>query len=454
MNQERFSKLQGVIGLSTLGIVLVSALALGANRPVSWSLLAIAVTGIFALQALVSLAGPAPVAVRRALWPGFFILLGVGWGWLQVLPGLPKALMHPVWQFVPEATAYISADPGASRHAVMRMMCYVLVFVILLWTCVKPQRAEIALRMIAIFSTALAAYGLYSFTTGTNIILGDYTNAGIVQASFVNRNSYATYAIFGALANIACYLQIADNSDDSLRGRLEGFFSGAWIFALGILLCIGAVSLTQSRAGAGAGLVGLLVFWLSWRSNKSGSDRVAVAAMVATLLFIGSTSATGLLERLISTDASDARFAIYPAIWQAIFDRPLLGHGAGTFYDAFRPYVPLEAAPREWARAHSTYLELAFGLGLPAAGAFLIGQAMIAARLWSGARKRRKDRIYTCFALGCVGAAGFHALFDFSLQMPATAALYAAILAIGYAQSFTFRERAVDAPARRRKPKD
>ncbi|MEE4188158.1 MAG: hypothetical protein V2I76_06890, partial [Roseobacter sp.] len=53
---------------------------------------------------------------------------------------------------------------------------------------------------------------------------------------------------------------------------------------------------------------------------------------------------------------------------------------------------------------------------------------------------RRKNRAFSCFALGCVGIAALHSVFDFSLQMPAVAALFAAALGLGYAQSFTNAE--------------
>ena len=167
------------------------------------------------------------------------------------------------------------------------------------------------------------------------------------------------------------------------------------------------------------------------------------------LLFISLTSATGLLERMIATDATDGRFKIYPAIISAILDRPFLGHGLGSFHDAFRAYVPPEAAFGEWARAHSTYLELAFGLGLPAAALFLLSQALIICQVWRGTRRRSENRAFSCFAFGCCATAAFHSVFDFSLQMPATAALYSVILALGFGQSFTRQELSAAAPGRR-----
>lgn len=436
MRQEKFSALFGILGLMSLIMVLLSALALGANRPVSWSLLSIGVCGLFALHALLNFTIPTPLAAKRAIFPGLLFIAAVIWGWVQSTPGLVAEFAHPVWSVVPDAQSAISADPGQGRHAVMRLSCYAMIFVMMLWTCSDTYRAGVVLKIIAISSSVLAGYGLYSFATGENLILDDLTRDGIVQASFVNRNNYATYAAFGVLANLAVYLRLMSKQGSTNR-KLEAFFTRGWIFAVGLLLCLGALSLTQSRAGGMAALFGLVVFLLAWRRDRRNWDPIMLLVLLAVLIFIGATSATGLLERLISTDATEGRFAVYPAILAAIQDRPLLGHGIGAFHEAFRPYIPPEAAFGEWVRAHSTYLELAFGLGIPAAAAVLLAQALISWQIWRGTVIRRNDRVFSCFALGCIATAALHSGFDFSLQMPATAALFAVILALGFAQSFT-----------------
>jgi O-antigen ligase len=100
--------------------------------------------------------------------------------------------------------------------------------------------------------------------------------------------------------------------------------------------------------------------------------------------------------------------------------------------------------------AHNSYLENAYEFGLPAAAVFYTALALIAARLVRGARTRRRDTDIAAFAIGCLAAGAFHAAFDFSLQMPAAAALFAAILGLGWAQSFT-REEIDPARARRRR---
>ena len=70
MRGERFPRVHGIIGMVVLSMVLLSALALVANRPVSWSLLMIGVTLAFALQVAATFTNPVPLALQRALAPG------------------------------------------------------------------------------------------------------------------------------------------------------------------------------------------------------------------------------------------------------------------------------------------------------------------------------------------------------------------------------------------------
>ena len=170
----------------------------------------------------------------------------VAWAFIQITPGLPGTWAHPFWSLVPDAEPLISADPGQGRHMIMRLLTYGMIFWIMVRTCVSGRRAAWMLRAIALWSTGLAVYGIYAYTTGVNPILGELLTRDVLQASFVNRNNYATYAVFGALANIAAYLDSASGADREtddwrgfLRDILERFFGGSWIYAVGALICIG-----------------------------------------------------------------------------------------------------------------------------------------------------------------------------------------------------------------------
>jgi len=381
---ERFIFIQWTLLWALMFCVLIAAIPLGANRPVSWTLLSMAIALIFAAQLAIDSTQRLPDQLKGLWLPAALFLGAVGWGFVQTFPGLPDAYMHPAWSDVTGATGRISADPGQGHQVLMRYLCYIMIFWIALRAALQPLRAGMMLKTIAIFSTALAVYGLFTLATGHNPIVGEGEQANVITATFVNRNSYATYAVFGALANIAAYLHIVSGtrSDDDrwqslMRDMLERFFDGAWIYALGALLCIGALTLTQSRAGGIAGLIGLLVFLASWKGKGRKWNPWLILVMLAVIGFVILTSATGMTNRILATGPENARFIVYPEVVEAIMDRPLLGHGLGSFHDVFRQYVPAEAAVGEWVRAHNTYLENAFELGVPGAVAFYLALLLV-----------------------------------------------------------------------------
>jgi O-antigen ligase len=85
-------------------------------------------------------------------------------------------------------------------------------------------------------------------------------------------------------------------------------------------------------------------------------------------------------------------------------------------------------------KAHNTYLELALEAGIPAAAALVLSVFSFAA-LCLLALLRRKAVRFALAGLGATVLVGAHALVDFSLQMPAVAITYAALLGVCAAQS-------------------
>ena len=437
-------RLLALLSWILLAIILISAIALGANRPVSWSLLAIFVGVTFVAHLILDMWKGLSPGVGRITFVAILYLGVVVWAYIQTLPGLPESLHHPVWSLVESNRAAISADPIRGHHNVMRLLCYGMVFWIGLRVAEDAYRAYDVIKAIAIFSSLLAAFGLYAFITGQNAILGELDNGQKLVATFVNRNSYATYAVIGLLANIMCYLHFLDSdfygsSRSGLRNFLESFFAGSWKYALGALLCMAAIALTQSRGGAAAGILGLLAFFVSYRVKGKATNWIMVGVLIAVMAFVAFTLSSDLTERFLTTSEENLRFTIYPHVIDGIKERMWLGHGLGGFLDAFRANVPVDGAAGEWDYAHNTILENIFELGIPAAAVFYFTLAIITMRMWRGARERQRDRGFACLAFAMIVAVTFHSIFDFSLQMPATASLFAFILGVAWTQSFSGR---------------
>ena len=443
-------------GFAALAVVLLSALALGANRPVSWLMLAILLLGLLAWQGLAGAAPPRPGAPKGPPRLPALLYLGVlAWGLVQAVPGLvPADWAHPAWaglgivDLAPAGGPTISADPIEGFHRLARLAAYGAAFWLVAAAALDRARAATMLRAIALFSTALAVYGLFTRSAGVNPILGeDLTRGDVLRASFVNRNHYATYAGFGVIANLAVLAAGFEAGSggggarrvERLRALITGFFASGWVFALGALLCLGALALTQSRGGAISATAGLLVFLLAHRRHRGAGGRALALSALGLFAFVALTLSSGLFERVLATSKEAKRFVVYPEVWAQSLERPWVGHGLGAFHEVFRSRVPAEAAVGEWDFAHSAYLENIHALGLPAAGAFYLALALVLWRIWRGTAERRRDRHLPAAALGVAAVAGLHSLLDFSLQIPACGALFAAILGLGWAQSFPTR---------------
>ena len=497
---------QAPIGWVALGLVLASVLVQGGNHPAIWTGLGLAVLGLFVLHLGLQLAAPAPPALPGLLPVALLYGAVLAWGLAQAALPAPPALAHPAWAHTagisPPPLPRIGADPAGAAHGVLRLATYGM----LAWifattarprTCPRacppacPHACPLAwawIGAVALFSTALAGFALTAAATGTNPLLADRTGlGGHLSGPFINRNSYATYAAFGMLANLALYLHLGRPPAGATANRplAAQRAPGRWVFALGALLCAAAVVLSQSRGGTLAAALGLAVL-LGAAHRRPAGGALAAASLAALLIgFIVFFLGTGLghIRLLTELDASiGGRALVYAALLDNLDTRPWLGHGLGAFADTFRAHLPLAASRTEWALAHSSYLENAWEMGVPAAMLFYLALARVGLQLWRGLAPpaqppgRPPNRppslppgappapatgippgapLLPALALAVFTTGAAHASVDFSLQMPATAALFAVFLGIGWAQSTppdTGPNRAPTASARPRRP--
>src|SRR5690606_10334739 len=92
-------------------------------------------------------------------------------------------------------------------------------------------------------------------------------------------------------------------------------------------------------------------------------------------------------------------------------------------------------------KAHNTYVEHLVELGVPATLLLYAGPLLLFAYCLRGVFLRRTDQVYPLAAVGATLLVGSHALVDFSLQIPAVAVTFAALLGIGVAQATPSPER-------------
>jgi O-antigen ligase len=310
------------------------------------------------------------------------------------------------------------------------------------------QRAKYLLWAIVLSATLYAAYGLIIYFTGAGIILWVSKTAYLqdVTGTFVNRNSFATYIGLGLLCACGLYLSGFFKALQSRStGRIKAYnvlqhslVRGSPLLAC-ILILATTLFLTNSRAGVVSSLAALLVFvslmgW-SYRVIIPGS-KVVIISLIVIFLGVLTLSGDTWLERFSSADQDrETRMAIYDQTWQATQKAPWTGYGIGGYENTFPMFAHTNAGG--WRKAHNDWLETMFDLGVPASLVWFGVLGGLAARCIIGFFRRERDQIYSGIAFSACILVGLHAVFDFSMQIPAVAVLFAAITGLGVTQSWS-----------------
>jgi O-antigen ligase len=336
----------------------------------------------------------------------------------------------------------------ATTLGLLRLLTAAAVF----WLAVQfghsRSGARACLQGIVVIGAVYATYGLITHTLFPNTLLWLEKVAYLdsVTSTFVNRNSYATYAGLSLIAGIALLTREIEKVGqgrtwkDKLENAITGLLGpGLRLMVLCLVLAL-ALVLTGSRAGITSTFAALFVFVallaLRARSNKlvAAGWIFAVMGLIAALIGLVGEFYLDRLEQAGSHIAS--RLDVYTLTWRAALDRFWLGTGYGTFADAFPAYrdATISGFGRMWDKAHNSYVELVLGLGFPGAIILmmavlvLVGQTVVAVR---------QDRGYGPAALTASSVSllvGLHALVDFSLQIQAVTLTYVALLGLGVSQ--------------------
>jgi O-antigen ligase len=327
-------------------------------------------------------------------------------------------------------------------------------------TFVMCQRAERAQQLIDALIAIGAFYAVYALILGMldlNQLQVLYTTSGVggwLAGPFVGHAHFATFV--GQLALCACVRLFSLGGENIASGRgIKPLFLSTlkFVFGRGLLPLLAFVGLfsmliaTASRAGVIAALIGLIVMLLLSSLLRVGraTNRWAWAAIVifavgAVLLF--QINGDTLQARFDDLTEGGEGFGLRTVFWDAashmIGDAPWRGLGLGAFEKAY-PLFADHLYPFNMDKTHNDYLELAQGLGLPATIAWCGSVTLLAMMCLRGIFVRKRHRIYAIVAVSATALVSFHAIFDFSLQIPAVSLTFAAILGMGAAQSFSSR---------------
>lgn len=386
------------------------------------------------------------------------------WMVIQMTPGLPSWLVHPLWF---EASAIIgtpvspiiSLDSEATGTALMRFLSYGGVFWLSARYCQDAEKAAFMLRAFVVASMIYALYGLIVFFSGLEMILwfDKWAYRGHLVSTFVNRNSYATYAGLGLITSIALTFDVVGkrlhghlSAKELLRTFFETVLNKGWLPFICLIVTATALLLTHSRGGFLSTSLAMLVLIVALSYAKLlprlfGYSISAIAILGG--LFAFNLSGDIVIKRLEQTTLeTSVRDDLYLRVIDAISSNPILGTGYGTFEKAFLAFKTQDLSRFTWDKAHNSYLELAMELGWPATAAIVAAFIWLVGVFIHGLRTRQRRRVYAAIGLASTILVAAHSLVDFSLQIPGLTVSYALLAGMAWGQSWPSSRR------RKRKP--
>ena len=442
-----------------LACVLLSPLPFGANRPWAWSLFAVlfGLLGfIFCIQVFLG-KRQLHLNFRGALSAFILWCIPIAWAMFQASDLAPTRWTHPFWPLASEqlpntVQAHISVDPQQTWTALMRLISYAVVFALSLQFNRDSDKAALTFKSIAYAGFAYALYGVINDLGKFDTILwfDKWVGQGLVTSTFVNRNSYATYAGLTFLASMPLLFDLFHSSLKfgltSNYGRqyfYNNVFIRGWFPLLLAITIISALIMSESRGGflsTTLGLLSLLIILLvSHKINKKTGLLTLVGLIAIISWVVLERSFDILMGRFDALDIeSEGRALVYDLVAKASFENRWLGMGYGNFDHSFRLYRD-ESIVGFYDKAHNTYLENIFELGWLQASALFLSIIWLALICLRGVWVRQRNWLYPALGFAASILVGVHAFMDFSLQIPAVAYTYALILGAGVAQSFPTR---------------
>jgi O-antigen ligase len=457
---HRQSIVNGALGWALIVFVALVPVPFGSARPIFWTINAgvVGLMGIACTLALGRLDEPFRYGLgRMPMATVLFVLLAL-WLVVQTLPigqlGIPAIGQLLAFDTAAGATMSapaISLAPGATWLMLLRWMTFGVFFLLVLQAAGSERRAWLMLQSAAVIIAFYAVLSIATLTQLGDTILGleKWAYQGSATATFVNRNSFATFLAFGAVvccALLAGTLVRTLPADREQRARSR--FDLSMLLYAGALVAIAAALLaTQSRMGTFSAAAGCLVVAAAalLRLPRPWLKVLLLLPVLVALACLGFLAyGQNLIDRLGTTAVNaDVRLALYTQVLQMIAARPWTGFGGGSFELAFPLFHQLPVSPDLlWEKAHNSYLTLWAELGLVAGSIPILLGILALSRCLGGLGAARRSWAARTAGAGCLIAAGLHSLVDFSLEIEADALML--LFIVGIASAAALRTR--DAP--------
>jgi O-antigen ligase len=365
--------------------------------------------------------------------------LFVLWMWNQVTAGELRATASPLFPpmvvFVGLIVLQIASGRTAYRyqtiHTGMLYCTYGLLCFLIVQCFRRTSQVNFLAFAISVFGFGVAVFAIFQSVSSDGKLYWFRTpsEGGWIYGPYVNHNHYA--GLIEMLLPIPLVVSVSNLVPQ--QGRKLALIAAA--------IMASTIFLSGSRGGMLAFLVqmALLAVFLV-RRKKNLTTALALAAFLTIflglLVWLGGDALSSRIASIRSETNTEisggTRLAIVRDGLKMFAARPLIGWGLGTFPEAYPQYRSFYTNLFV-NQAHNDYLQLLVEMGILGFAAmiwFLVTMYYHAAKKLGNWTSNSNGAIAVAAILGCTGIL-VHSFVDFNLQIPANAALFYVLCALG-----------------------
>ena len=431
---------------------------LGSNRPLGWGIMQIVafsllfswtIIQLFMRQSMPHITGSTRVVLLLFLSSLVYQLLQTTPLSLETIRLLSPTTYQVYSITQPEiakASFSISLDLNQTVIEFLKSAAYLSIFFLTLVLVDSRKRLRQLAYLLILVGFAQSLLGLLDVYLG-GILFNNPFGFGRFFAdratgTYINSNHFA--GLLELAIPIGMGMILAQSQDHNFfpnwQARLlaltNWLLSGKARLSLYLIIMFTALFYSGSRGGFFSLIIATIVTLVAlvlFRGFRSREARL-LSILVLPLFAVSWLGAGLLASKLEKGGLKTNRHPHREAAYQMIADYPLFGIGNGNWHQVYPAYKNPEIHTKALLlHVHNDYLELLAEQG--AVGFVLFGSAvLITFATMSGALRRRRDPLMRGVLFGCVTATLsllIHALFDFNFHIPANAAWFSVILAMG-----------------------
>lgn len=353
-------------------------------------------------------------------------------------------LAFVLWSFIQSLPATgISLDNSLVFVSALKSLHYLQVLIVGFLLVTSERRLKVLmLTMISsgVFQAFYAAV-LNLIEAKTSPVFG-LPLIDRASGSFVYHNHLANFLMLNLCLGFALLVsQLRSRTALSFKQQILQFLSSMLtdkaIVRLGLIMMVIALVLTRSRMGNTAffsALIAASLLFLIFYKNKPKSLYILIISIFVIDTFIVSYwfGLEKVQQRLLETSlAYETRDEVLTYSLEAIKEKPITGHGAGTFYSTFPGFKDGQIASF-YDHAHNDYIQFLLESGLIGC-MILIVIVLCSITFAIQAAKHSPSIARISYTIGCLSAIigmMIHMTVDFPLQAPANAIYFLLILSI------------------------